>query len=264
VARLLNRFLSPRLAYGLLRWRNIRFQNFIYKRSRKNPQKMRETFLKLVRKELGEDFDVETHFTPSYNPWDQRVCLVPDSDLFRALKSGKAEVVTGQIERITEQGILMKSGQLVEADLLVTATGLNMQFLGGVDFTIDGKPADFDRRFMYQGMMLSGVPNLIQTFGYVNASWTLRADLNSAFVSRLINKMKQEGRTRVTPELRPDEQGMPLREPFTEFNPGYMQRGLHSFPKQGDHQPWINTQDYLLDRKLIKHHSLNDGVLQYS
>lgn len=250
-------------AFALVRWRNIRFQNLIYKRSRNKPQKMKEFILSRVRKALNRDIDVDTHFTPSYDPWTQRLCLVPDSDLFHALNSGKAEVRTAEIDRISETGVQLSDGTSVECDILVTATGLQLEVLGGVQFFQDGEEIDFPSHYMYQGMMFSGVPNLIQTFGYINASWTLRADLNSQFVCDVLKRMDATNTTRVIPVLREHEQNMPKHDWVTDFNPGYFKRALHLFPRQGDHAPWHNTQNYLLDKKLLRHGPVDDGVLQF-
>ncbi len=263
LAKFLNRLLPGRLAYWLVRWRNIRFQNYVYTRSRTNPEKMRAQILHLARKELGEDYDIERDFTPRYNPWDQRLCLVPDADLFEAIKAGKARVVTGEIERITESGILMKSRERVEADILVTATGLELQLFGGVEFFQYGEKIDFAKHYIYQGMMVSDVPNLVWTFGYINASWTLRADLNSQFVCEMLQHMDNTGTTRFVPTLKDNDKDMQTIPGVKDFNPGYIQRGLHQFPKQRDHLPWRNTQDYLLDRKIMKEGLADDGVLQF-
>ena len=263
LAKFLNKILPAKVAYWLVRWRNIRLQDLVYKRSRSNPQKMREQILHLARKELGEEYPIERDFTPSYNPWDQRLCLVPDADLFDAIKSGKAQVVTGEIDHITEHGVMMKSGEQVKADVLVTATGLELQLFGGVKFFQDGEKIEFPRHFTYQGMMISGVPNLVWTFGYINASWTLRADLNSQFVCDMFKHMDTTGTSRFVPRLKEDEESMPATSWVQDFNPGYIQRGVHQFPKQGDHQPWHNTQDFLLDRKLLKKGLVGDGVLQF-
>lgn len=263
LASLLNRLLPAQWAYNITRWRNVRFQHLIYSRSRKKPQQMKQQILKMVRKEMGDDYDVDTHFTPTYNPWDQRMCLVPDADLFEAIKAGKAEVVTGQIDAVTETGVRMKSGETVAADILVTATGLQLQMMGGVAFSMDGEDIDFSDRFYYQGMMFSGVPNLVQTFGYINASWTLRADLNSEFVCGMLKRMDEEGAKQCVPVLPESDKDMATRDWVSDFNPGYMRRGMHLFPKQGEHSPWRNTQDYLLDRKLLRQGPVEDGVLQF-
>jgi len=188
---------------------------------------------------------------------------VPDSDLFKALRSGKAEVVTDQIECITETQIKLKSGAAVETDILVTAAELKLQFMGGVSFSMDGEAIDFSDRFYYQGMMFSGVPNLIQTFGYINASWTLRADLNLKFVCDMLRRLDKENATQCVPVLQESEKDMPGKGWISDFNPGYMSRGMHLFPKQGDHSPWHNTQDYLLDLKTLGHGPTKDGVLQF-
>lgn len=264
LANLLNVLLPEKWAYGLIRWRNIRFQNFIYKRARKHPDKVRNTLLRLLRKKLGDDFDIATHFTPDYEPWTQRLCLVPDADLFKVLKSGKADVVTGSIERITESGVRMTSGAEIPADILVTATGLTLKLLGGVSVSVDGAPIEISQCFSYQGLMLSGVPNLVQTFGYINVSWTLRADLNSQFVCDLLKEMDRRGANVCVASLEAEESAMAARDWVTDFNPGYMRRSLHLLPRQGDRMPWLNTQDYLLDRKLLAALVTDDPHLHFS
>lgn len=259
----LRKVLPDTWAYRLVRWRNIRFQRYVYKRARTKPQQMKEFIVSRVRKALNENTNVDTHFTPKYDPWTQRLCLVPDSDLFYALNSGKAEVKTAQIDHINEHGVVLDDGSTVECDILVTATGLQLEVLGGVQFFQDGELIDFPKHFMYQGMMFSGVPNLIQTFGYINASWTLRADLNSQFVCDALKKMDRTNTNVLVPTLREYELSMPTQDWVTDFNPGYFQRALHLFPKQGDHAPWHNTQNYLLDKKLLKDGPVDDGVLQF-
>ncbi len=261
VANFLNRVLPEKIAYAITRWRNIHFQNFIYKRARKNPEKVKQTLLKLARKQLGESFDIDRHFTPDYDPWTQRLCLIPDSDLFEALKSGRANVVTGQIERIEADGLVMQSGERVPADILVTATGLQLQLLGGAEFYVNGEKVDFSQHYSWQGMMLSDIPNLVQTFGYINASWTLRADLNSQFVCDLIREM--DARSARKCSARPAQADMPARDFITGFNPGYMQRSIHLFPRQSEQPPWRNTQDYLLDRKLLAAEPTRDPSLVF-
>ncbi len=173
-------------------------------------------------------------------------------------------MVTDQIACVTESGIALRSGKNIDADILVTATGLQLKLLGGVEFTLGGQAIDFSQRFFYQGMMFSGVPNLLLTFGYINASWTLRADLNAAFLCSLLKHMDGKGATRCVPELRPEEKDMPAQGWVSDFTPGYMQRSLHLFPQQGDHLPWRNTQNYFLDRKLLGKGPVDDGVLQFS
>ena len=231
-------------AYAITRWKNVALQQFLYRRTRTHPEKVKAKLLDMVRKELGPDYDVETHFTPSYNPWDQRLCLVPNSDLFEAIRSGKASIVTDQIERFTETGIALESGKDLDADIIVTATGLNLVVLGEMQFVVDGAPVDFAETWTYKGMMYSGVPNLVSTFGYINASWTLRADLTSEYVCRLLNHMDETGTRQVTPRLRESDRDMPARPWIDDFSSGYMQRVMHRFPKQGDREPWINPQNY--------------------
>jgi len=263
LANMLNGLLPATWAYAITRWRKIRFQNYFYKQAMEKPAKTRAYILKRLRKALNPEIDVEKHFTPSYDPWTQRLCLVPDSDLLHALNSGKANVITGTIARITSEGIEMQEGEKVKADVLVTATGIQLELLGGVEFFMDDQKLDFSQRFFYQGMMFSGVPNLIQTFGYINASWTLRADLNSEFVCALLKRMDETGTTQCVPVLRDFELEMAGQDWVSNFNPGYFKRGNHLFPKQGYHSPWHNTQDYLLDLKLLAEGPPDDGVLQF-
>jgi cation diffusion facilitator CzcD-associated flavoprotein CzcO len=264
VANFLRKILPENMAYAITRWKNIRFQQMIYRRTRTAPHKVKRKLLEMVRKELGSDYDIERHFTPRYDPWDQRLCLVPNSDLFKAINSGKASVVTGHIDTFTEKGILLKSGEELDADIIVTATGLDLVLLGGVEFVVDGEPVDFSRSFSYKAMMYSNVPNLVSTFGYINASWTLRADLTAEYVCRLINHMDETGLRQCTPHLRDEDKDMPARNWITGFSSGYMQRTMYRFPKQGDREPWINTQNYRLDKKMIHSEAIDDGVLSFS
>ncbi len=264
LANLLNKILPEQMAYLVMRWKYITLQGLFYRSTRTKPEKVKRKLLEMVRKELGPDYDVDTHFTPRYNPWDQRLCLVPNSDLFQALKSGKASVVTDHIDTFTEKGILLKSGKELEADIIVTATGLNLVVLGGVKFTVDGKLIEFPKTYTYKGMMFSDVPNLVSTFGYINASWTLHADLTAEYVCRLINHMDETGFRQCTPRLRDEDRNMPARPFIANFSPGYMQRVMHLFPKQGDREPWINPQNYRRDKKMIRHGAIEDGVLVFS
>ena len=263
LANLLNLLLPASWAFAISRWRNIRFQNYFYKQAIEKPAKTRAYILKRLRKALNPEIDVEKHFSPSYDPWTQRLCLVPDSDLFHALNSGKADVVTGTISRINADSIEMLDGEIIKADVLVTATGIQLELLGGVEFFMDEQKLDFSQRFFYQGMMFSGVPNLIQTFGYINASWTLRADLNSEFVCNLLKRMDMTGAKQCTPLLREFELEMTAQNWVADFTPGYFERGNHLFPRQGSHAPWQNTQDYLLDLKLLSEGPPDDGVLHF-
>ena len=262
IANRLRKLLPDRWAYALTRFKNIQLQRFMYDRTRKQPDKVKAALLEMVRKQLGPHYDVEKHFTPTYAPWDQRLCLVPNGDLFEAIKSGRASVVTDRIDRFTESGIQLESGEKVEADIIVTATGLELEVLGGVEFEVDGKRVDFAETWTYKGMMYSDVPNLVQTFGYINASWTLRADLTSEYVCRLLNRMKDVGAARAVPRLMETEQDMPARPWIDGFTPGYMTRAMHLFPKQGDHAPWQNTQNYTQDKQIVRKAPLEDGRLR--
>lgn len=261
IANFLRRVLPSNWAYGLTRWKNVMFQQFAYRQTRTRPEKVKKRLLDAVRKELGPSYDVDTHFTPRYNPWDQRLCFVPNSDLFEAIRSGKASVVTDQIDSFTETGIKLKSGKVLQADIVVTATGLNLVVLGEMQFAVDGAPIDFAKTWSYKGMMYSGVPNMVSTFGYINASWTLRADLTSEYVCRLINHMDEKGARQVTPRLRDQDRNMPARPWIDGFSSGYMQRMMDRFPRQGDHEPWLNPQDYSRDKQMIRYGALEDGAL---
>lgn len=263
IANFLRKFLSDSAAYAITRFKNVQLQRFMYRRTRTRPERIKKMLIDRVRQALGPEYDVDTHFTPSYNPWDQRLCLIPDGDLFESINSGDVSVVTDEIDEITESGIRLRSGEIVEADIIVSATGLELEVLGGVQFYIDGKSVDFSETWTYKGMMFSGIPNLIQTFGYINASWTLRADINSEFVCRLLDRMDELGVGQCTPRLREEDQDMVARPWIDDFTPGYMKRKMHLFPKQGDHAPWYNTQDYSFDKKMIRNAKLEDGVLLF-
>ncbi len=264
IANMLRALLPERWAYGVTRWKNISLQRFFYNRTRKQPEKAKAALLKRVRDELGDSYDVETHFTPTYNPWDQRLCLVPDSDLFRAIRTRKADVVTDRIDHFDETGIVLQSGQRVDADIIVSATGLELEVLGGARFSVDGEPVDFAQTWTYKGLGYSGVPNLVSTFGYINASWTLRADLIAEYACRLINEMDRTGTRQFMPTLRPAEQAMPARDWIEGFPAGYMTRAMHLFPRQGDREPWINPQDYARDRKMFREGPVQDGAMIFS
>lgn len=261
IANTLRKFLPDSWAYAITRFKNTRMQDWVYKQTRTNPGKVKKQLLDGVRAALGPDYDVDKHFTPSYNPWDQRLCLIPNADLFNSIKSGKADVVTGHIDTITATGLRMQDGTEVEADILITATGLQLKLLGGVEFTVDGEALDWPTVYSYKGMMYSDVPNLIQTFGYVNASWTLRADLTAEYACRVINRMDEMGVKQVTPRLREEDRKMETRSWIDDFSAGYMQRVMHLFPKQGSTDPWRNTQDYHLDKVLVHKAPLEDGAL---
>jgi cation diffusion facilitator CzcD-associated flavoprotein CzcO len=264
IASLLRRIFPEKVAYSLTRWKNTTMQQLVYSRTRKQPKKVKELLLKGVRDALGDDFDVDTHFTPTYNPWDQRLCLVPNGDLFEAIKNGSASVVTDHIDSVDENGIRLASGGRVDADIIVTATGLNLVTLGQVSFVVDGEPVDFSSTWSYKGCSYSGVPNLASSFGYINASWTLRADLTCEYVCRLLNHMEQTGTTQCTPRLRPEDLTMEPRPWIDNFSAGYMQRVMDQFPRQGDREPWINPQNYKRDKKLFRESPIEDGVMTFS
>jgi len=259
----LRRFLPEKLAYAITRKKNVILSQYFYNRTRRNPEKIKALLLGGVRHALGPDYDVDKHFTPTYNPWDQRMCLLPNGDLFRAIREGRASVVTDTIDTFTETGIRLTSGDELEADVIVTATGLNLVTLGEIDFTVDGEHVDFSQTFTYKGMGYSDVPNLISTFGYINASWTLRADLTSVYVCRLLRHMKSAGAVMATPRLRAGDRSMHQKAWIEDFSAGYMQRVMHLMPKQGDRKPWVNTQRYRRDKWLIGHGPIADGVMEF-
>ena len=263
IANALRRIMPASWAYAITRWKNVTLQQWLYRRTRVAPQKVRDVLLGRVRDELGPDYDIETHFTPRYNPWDERLCLIPNSDLFKAIRCGKASVVTDTIETFTENGLKLSSGEILPADIVVSATGLQLNVMGDVSVSVDESPVDFADTVSYKGVMFSGVPNLISTFGYINASWTLRADLTSEFACRVLNSLEEHGADMVTPMLRPEDESMPRRQWIDDFSPGYMRRAMHLMPQQGDREPWINPQDYARDRKMFREGDLDDGVLVY-
>jgi len=264
IANTLRKVLPDHLAYRVTRRKNTVMQQFFYGRTRTQPAKVKATLLKRVRKALGPDFDVDTHFTPSYNPWDERMCLVPNGDLFTAINSGKAHVVTGTIDTFTETGIELVGGDVLRADIIVTATGLQLVTLGEVEFMVDGDPVDFSQTWTYKGFMYSDVPNLASSFGYIHASWTLRADLICENVCRLLNHMTASGTVQCTPRLRPSDRTMVPRPWIDGFDPGYMRRAMHRFPKQGDREPWTNPQSYRIDQRLFLKSPVDDGVMQFT
>ena len=264
IASVLGKLLPAKTAYSLTRRKNIALQRWIYRQTRNNPERVKRFLLWWAQKQLGPDYDeLEKHFVPSYNPWDQRLCLVPNGDFFAAIRAGKASVVTDHIDTFTESGIKLQSGEQLNADIIVTATGLDLLVLGDVDVTVDGKPVDFAKTFTYKGVMSSGVPNLISTFGYINASWTLRADLIARYACRVINHLDKSGQRQCVPLLREEDRNMTALPWITGFSSGYLQRVLHQLPKQGDREPWTNWQDYDLDRKRFCDDPLEDGVLSF-
>ena len=248
IANWLRSKLPAKAAYGLTRWKNVLLQQYFYRIARKRPEKAKQAIIDMVRDELGPDYDVGTHFTPSYNPWDQRLCLVPDADLFASIREGKASVVTDTIDRFTRSGIRLASGGELEADLIVTATGLEIQLLSGMPVTVDGKLFEPAKHMTYKGMMFSDVPNFAISFGYTNASWTLKADLTANYMTRLLNAMRKRGVRQVTPRLKEPVEEMP----FLDFTSGYVQRAAAHLPRQGTRKPWRVHQNYTLDVMALK------------
>jgi cation diffusion facilitator CzcD-associated flavoprotein CzcO len=259
IADALRKTLPSHLAYHIVRWKNVLLQMLFFKLARSRPAKVKEKLLDEVKKLLPEGYDVGTHFTPRYNPWDQRLCLVPDADMFEAIGRGSASIVTGEIERFTPGGIRLKTGEEIEADIVVTATGLKLQLLSDVEFTVDGERRNLSRAMTYRGMMFSDVPNLSYSFGYTNASWTLKADLTSAYLCRLLNHLKKTGTDIALPEHDPDVEEVP----FLDFTSGYVQRAVDILPKQGSKKPWKLHQNYALDMASLKFSSVEDGVLRF-
>ncbi|MDC1013355.1 NAD(P)/FAD-dependent oxidoreductase [Gammaproteobacteria bacterium] len=256
----LNKIFPIRLTYFLIRWKNIFRTSLGFYLSRKYPERVKDRLINLVREELGNDYDVEKHFTPRYNPWDQRMCLVPDSDLFNSIKSGKASVVTDHIDHFTENGILVKSGEHLEADIIVTATGIELNALNDIEVSVNNEKVEPHNRLSYKGMMLSGVPNLAFSFGYVNASWTLRADLTCEYVCRLLNRMDKLGVNTCIPQEDPTAI---VDDEYIDFSSGYVQRALDRLPKQGKKAPWRNYQNYLKDIFLVRIFSIKDSTLKF-
>ncbi len=256
----LRRFLPQTWVYRLARTRNVALQLVFYKISKAMPNLVRKVLLGLARRQLGADFDMR-HFSPRYQPWDERVCAVPDGDLFRVLRQGKASVVTEQIDRFTATGIRLKNGQELAADVIVSATGLELQLFGSMQVAVDGVPFDAAKSMGYRGIMLRDLPNAAVVLGYTNASWTLKADLSSEYFCRLIRHMDAIGMRQCTPR---DSQGSVREAPFLDLASGYIQRAADRIPKQGDRAPWKLYQNYLLDLALLRYGRLQDGYLQFS
>ena len=258
IAHWLHRYLPDKLAHRLTRWKNVVIRIGLYALARRRPAQIKQKLIALAARQLGRDYDVGTHFTPRYNPWDQRICLVPDGDLFRAIRKGRASVVTDEIERFTPRGLRLKSGRELPADLVVLATGLKIKILGGISLTIDGQPRHPSSTISYRGMMLSDVPNLLMAFGYTNASWTLKVDLTANYFCRLLRYMDRRQLAIAVPrggdELQP--------QPLLDFTSGYVQRAQGELPRQGSRRPWQVYQNYLKDLLNIRYTRINDGTLQ--
>jgi cation diffusion facilitator CzcD-associated flavoprotein CzcO len=257
----LRRLLGSRRAYPIVRWKNVTIATLLYQLSQRRPKLMRSLLRRGAIKQLPEGYAVDTHFNPTYGPWDQRLCLVPDGDLFRTLKAGRASIVTDRIERFTETGVLLESAAALDADIVVTATGLNLLAIGGIELSVDGAPVSLPEHVAYKGMMLSRVPNFAFTIGYTNASWTLKADLVAEFVCRLLEYMEGNGYRQCMPV---DDDPSVEPRPLLDFSAGYVQRSLHLFPKGGSRAPWRLGMSYANDVVTIRHGALEDGALRFS
>ncbi len=259
MVRVLLKFLPEMTVYNISRARNNFITQLIFKLSRKYPNTVRKFLLKQVQVQVGKDFDMK-HFTPPYNPWDQRLCAVPNGDLFKAIKRGKANVVTDQIDRFVDKGILLKSGQTLEADVIVTATGLNLRLFGGMTMSVDGKAIEMNKHISYKGLMFSDIPNFSNTLGYTNASWTLKADLIAEYVCRLLKHMDKTG-TRIAVAERNDPNVKPA--PLLEMSSGYVTRAEATLPKGADRAPWKLYQNYAMDMDQLRNGKLEDGVMTF-
>jgi len=249
--------LAPALVYSIVRWKNVLLMMLNFQLCRRYPGLMRRLFLGMARKRLPAGYDLERHLSPTYNPWDQRVCAVPDGDLFNAICDGRASIETGRIETFTETGIRMSAGNELPADVIVTATGLNMLALGGIELVVDGAQVELGKSVTYKGMMLCGVPNMVLTLGYTNASWTLKADLVGEYLCRLLNYMDERGLAVFVPQ--PPDPSSPV-EPIMDLKAGYVLRAIEQLPKQGVHAPWRLHQNYVKDIRLLRHGPIDDAM----
>jgi len=257
--------ISEEWIHEIVRRKILFDQDTFTRRSFTEPEAVKNELLGGIRAVLGPDYDIETHFTPSYRPWRQRIAFVPDADLFQGIKSGKASVVTDEIDRFNATGIALKSGHQLDADIIITATGFNLNVLGDIAFAIDGKSLDFAETVTYRGMMFTGIPNMVWVFGYFRASWTLRTDLVADFVCRLLAHMKNKGARKVVPALRPQEDNMPLQSWIDpeNFNPGYLMRDMHLLPRRGDKPEWRHSQDYWAEKDEFPAIDLDDAAFVY-
>ena len=260
IANQLREWLPARLAHAAVRWKNILLQMYLYRLSRRKPAAVRAQIIKLAQAEIGPEFNAAEYFNPRYNPWDQRMCIVPDGDLFAAMRAGKASIVNGEIETCTETGPRLTSGQEIAADIIVTATGLNVRLMGGVAIEVDGAPVDIATTTAYKGVMFSDIPNLASIFGYTNASWTLKSDLIAEYVCRLLSHMDRRGYAICTPR-RGD--AAIAEEPTLPLTSGYIERAKHLLPKQGTRKPWRMNQNYARDVMALRFGALEDGALEF-
>ena len=259
IANWLRRWLPDRAAYVLARWKNVLTGTFFYSLARKRPELFKWMVAKGVRKELGQKYDSK-HFTPPYNPWDQRLCFAPDADLFDAIRAGRVSVVTDHIDTFTEDGLLLKSGERLDANIIVTATGLVLILFSGMQLAVDGAPVDLPKTFVYKGMMFSDIPNLAFAVGYTNASWTLKCDLTAGYVCRLLNHMDHQGYDICTPRVNDPDIG---EEPVIDFNSGYVLRALDTLPRQGSKTPWRLHQNYMKDLRMMRYGRVDDGTMEF-
>jgi monooxygenase len=260
MAKRLSQWLPTRTAHAVVRWKNILLQMYLYRLSRRKPAAMRAEILKLAQAGLGSEFNAAEYFNPRYEPWDQRMCIVPDGDLFAAMRAGKASIVNGEIETFTETGLRLKSGQEIDADVIVTATGLKVQLVGAVALDVDGAPVDLATTTAYKGAMFSDIPNLVSVFGYTNASWTLKSDLIAEYVCRLLSHMDRRGYAICTPRL---GDAAIAEGPTLPLTSGYIERAKHLLPKQGKRKPWRTNQNYALDVMAFRFGAIEDGALEF-
>jgi len=261
IANWLRGKVPERLAYTLVRWKNVLMAMYLYTKARRKPEKTKRWLMDLAQEALGPNYDVAKHFAPRYNPWEQRLCFIPDGDLFRALRSGKASMVTDEIEAFTEKGVRLRSGQELEADIIVTATGLKVQLMGGMEVCVDGERVNLAQTMTYKGMMYSDVPNLASSFGYTNASWTLKSDLTAEYVCRLLKHMDAGGYATCIARKR---DASITEQPAVDFSSGYIQRALNVLPKQGSKRPWRLHQNYALDMVEFRFASVEDGTMEFA
>lgn len=261
IANLLRKVLPTNLAYRITRFKNVTMQSMVFKKARSQPEKVKDFLTKKLKDALGDKYDART-FTPPYGPWEQRLCLVPDGDLFKAIKAGKASIVTDHIDRFDATGIKLKSGRHLDADVIITATGLKMVMAGNIAISIDAVPVDFADHYYYKGAMYSNVPNLATVFGYLNASWTLRADINARYVCNVLNKMKADGTQIAVPRLAPNH-GLD-EDDIYDFSSGYINRARHLLPKSASDMRWRLNQDYVRDNKWMRADPIDDGVLEFA
>jgi monooxygenase len=261
IANLIRKILPEKLAYAIVRWKNVLLSMYFYQYCRRRPERAKALLRKLAMSSLPSGYDVDTHFKPKYNPWDQRLCLVPDSDLFKAIGAGRASIVTDQVDRFTKTGILLKSGRELPADIIITATGLQLLMLGGVKVTVDGNELQTGQSYAYKGVMLSDVPNCALAIGYTNASWTLRAELATKYITRLLNYMSSNGYTTC---VAPHDPSAATDQGMLNLTSGYVQRGISFMPKQGARSPWRVHQNYILDLAQMGYGKVTDQALVFS